>query len=92
MPNINQYLQYCELAFASYAKDLLPATDNTPSYKRADISHTQAQKFNQSWQVLAQQDLPDGFSAVLFERVSDTPQLYQPQGRAHPLTTYPGIA
>ena len=72
MPNINSYLQYSELAFAAYADILVPGASNIAAYIRSKMAIAQAQDFDESWQVLAQQDLTDGFSAVLFERMDDS--------------------
>ena len=72
MPTINQYQQYSELALAAYANTLALRRNNVDEYKASGMSDSQARQFDQSWQVLAQQDLPDGFSAVLFEYVSET--------------------
>ena len=71
MLNIKEYLQYSELAFASYAENLATGASNTAKYKLAKMSDARAVRFNASWKVLAQQDLADGFSAVLFERVNE---------------------
>ena len=72
MPTINEYQQYSELALAAYANTLALGRDNVDEYKTGGMSDAQARQFDQSWQVLAQQDISDGFSAVLFERVSET--------------------
>ena len=72
MPTIKEYLQYSEIAFASYAENLHLDQGNAPSYQLAKFTSSQAAKFDSSWRVLAQQELSDGFSAVLFKRVSET--------------------
>ena len=72
MPNVNQYLQYSEIALASYAEDLVSGAANTTKYADGGMSDARARQFDQSWQVLAQQDLSDGFSAVLFERMDES--------------------
>ena len=72
MPTINEYQQYSELALAAYANALALGRGNVTNYINSDMSTPQAQRFDQTWQVLAQQDLTDGFSAVLFERVNES--------------------
>ena len=72
MANIVDYLKYAETAFAAYANSLSNGSNiNSAAYVRADMSPTQAQRFDASWVVLGQQDLGDGFSAVLFQPVDD---------------------
>jgi hypothetical protein len=62
MPNISTYFQNSELAFAAYAQNLATTADRIGALKAAGMTQLQAEKFDQSWQVLAQQDLTDGFS------------------------------
>ena len=70
MPNMSDYMKYAEAAFAAYATGLqLGRGINANAYRDADMSSTQAQQFDATWQVLGQQDLSDGFSAVLFQPV-----------------------
>ncbi len=69
MPTIKDYQLYAETAFAAYAAQLGIGNGNVDFYKRAGMADLQAQKFDSSWQVLGQQELSDGFSAVLFQRV-----------------------
>ena len=72
MPNMLDYLKYSEAAFAAYANGLSIGNNvNLAAYEEADMAHTQAQRFDASWMVLGQQDLTDGFSAVLFQPVDD---------------------
>src|SRR5487761_1915880 len=78
MPSIANYLKYGETALAAYAIGLQLGNGNTQAYQDADMSSSQAQRFNNTWQVLGQRDLSDGFSAVLFQQV-DT--LGQPVGQ-----------
>ena len=72
MPTINEYLLHSETALASYATGLTLGQVNSDRYQSAEMTFLQAQKFNQSWQVLGQQDITDGFSAVLFERMDES--------------------
>ena len=72
MPTINEYLRHSETALASYATGLTLGQVNSDRYHSAEMTLLQAQKFNQSWQVLGQQDLTNGFSAVLFERMDES--------------------
>ncbi|PNU18532.1 hypothetical protein C2E25_17195 [Geothermobacter hydrogeniphilus] len=69
MPTINDYLNLAETAFASYASNLRIGNGNALEYERAVMTKTQATRFDASWQVLDQQDLSNGFSAVLFQQV-----------------------
>jgi len=69
MPNINDYLKYAETAFAAYASNLTQGKGNTLKYEEANMTTSQAQHFDAGWQVLGQQDLSDGFSAVLLQSV-----------------------
>jgi len=71
MPTMNDYLKYAETAFAAYAVNLaLGSKVNAAKYElSAGMSSTQALHFDDTWKVLAQQDLMDGFSAVLFQPV-----------------------
>jgi trimeric autotransporter adhesin len=78
MPNISDYLKLAETSLAAYAFDLAVGKGNTAKYQRADMSPSQAQRFDATWQVLGQQDLSDGFSAVLFQQVD---ALGQPVGQ-----------
>lgn len=79
MSNTSDYLKYAETAFAAYASNLvLGRGENTDAYVSADIATAQAQRFDATWQVLGQQDLGDGFSAVLFQQVN---ALGQPVGQ-----------
>lgn len=72
MPTISDYLKYAETSFAAYASNLTLGRGNASEYENnADMAHTQAQRFDASWMVLGQQDLGDGFSAVLFQPVDD---------------------
>lgn len=71
MPSISTYFQNGEIAFAAYAQNLATTADRIGALKAAGMTQLQAEKFDRSWQVLAQQDLSDGFSAVLFERVNE---------------------
>ena len=56
MPTIKEYLQYSEIAFASYAENLHLDQGNAPSYQLAKFTSSQAAKFDSSWRVLAQQE------------------------------------
>ena len=79
MPAIVDYSKYAQTAFAAYASGLaLGRGGNSAAYKDADMSLLQAQRFDNTWEVLGQQDLGDGFSAVLFQEVND---LGQPVGQ-----------
>lgn len=69
MPTISDYQKYAETAFGAYALGLVVGQGNLSRYVDADMAVPQAQKFDASWQVLGQQDLSDGFSAVLFQKV-----------------------
>jgi len=70
MPNASDYLRYAETAFAAYAENLaLGSNVNLVAYRRADMPSAQAERFDENWQVLGQQELWDGFSAVLFQPV-----------------------
>lgn len=70
MPTMNDYLKYAETAFAAYANDLqLGFGVNAQNYEDAKMSPTQAQQFDATWKVLAQEELIDGFSAALFQQV-----------------------
>ena len=70
MPTMNDYLKYAETAFAAYANNLVSGQGNATKYENfAGMSPAQAQQFDATWKVLAQQDLSDGFSAVLFQQV-----------------------
>lgn len=71
MPNLVDYLKYAQAAFAAYAYDLAIGQGNTAKYITEKMSPTQAQRFDASWVVLGQQDLSDGFSAVLFQPVDE---------------------
>lgn len=70
MPTLNDYFRYAETAFAAYANGLTAGQGNAAQYQAADMAPDQAQRFDASWQVLAQQDLSDGFSVVLFQHAS----------------------
>lgn len=70
MSTINDYLKYAETAFAAYANNLqLGRGINATAYIDANMAPTQAQHFDTTWSVLGQQDLSDGFSAVLLQQV-----------------------
>jgi len=70
MPTITDYLKYAETAFASYATNLVLGHGNTDAYRRvAGMASIQAQNFDATWNILGQQDLSDGFSAVLMQQV-----------------------
>ncbi|MEO8676426.1 MAG: hypothetical protein ABI569_12660, partial [Casimicrobiaceae bacterium] len=63
-------MKYSEAAFAAYGANLaLGSNVNYAAYLRADMAPSQAQHFDETWKVLGQQDLSDGFSAVLFQPV-----------------------
>lgn len=62
MPTINEYQQYSEIALAAYAIALRLGKGNDDKYQVGGMSLAQAQDFDKSWQVLARQDLTDGFS------------------------------
>src|SRR5512147_656130 len=70
MPAINQYLTYAEIALASYGQNLMLGVGlNAQKYVDVGMAPTQATQFDEQWSVLAQADIGDGFSAVLFQRV-----------------------
>lgn len=72
MPSIFDYFRYAETAFAAYAKNLSLGTGvNEDAYIDAQMSPPQAQRFDTNWLVLSQQDLADGFSAVLLQPVDN---------------------
>lgn len=73
MPAIKDYLNYAEIALASYGQALsLGARANAPKYQRVGMAESQAIQFDQSWSVLGQADIGDGFSAALFQKVDAT--------------------
>ena len=53
MPTINEYQQYSELALAAYANALALGRGNVTNYINSDMSTPQAQRFDQTWQVLS---------------------------------------
>ena len=69
MPSISDYFKYAETAFAAYAFDLAIGKGNISKYIAAEMTSSQAQRFDAAWQVLGQQELWDGFSAVLLQPV-----------------------
>ncbi|HNL91201.1 MAG TPA: hypothetical protein PKH05_19125, partial [Nitrospira sp.] len=70
MPSIADYVKYAETSFAAYAVGLANGIGvNAQAFIDANMSPTQAQRFDASWQVLGQQDIWDGFSAVLLQPV-----------------------
>jgi Ca2+-binding RTX toxin-like protein len=70
MPTITDYLKYAETAFASYATNLVLGHGNSEAYRSvAGMASIQAQNFDAAWNILGQQDLSDGFSAVLMQQV-----------------------
>ena len=70
MPTIADFLRYSETAFAAYAVNLVRGIGiNETELVRAGMAIAEAGRFDVSWEVLDQQDLTDGFFAVLLQPV-----------------------
>lgn len=69
MPTIAEYLRYAETAFAAYGVNLAVGAGNVTKYVAQKMATLQAERFDLLWRVLGQQDLWDGFSAVLLQPV-----------------------
>lgn len=73
MPAIKDYLNYAEIALASYGQALsLGARVNAQKYGDVGMAASQATQFDKDWSVLGQAEIGDGFSAVLFQKVDAT--------------------
>ena len=57
MSTIDQYLNYGDLALASYGVQLASGGSNTAKYQEAGMAISQANSFDQRWLVLSQTDI-----------------------------------
>lgn len=73
MPAISDYLNYAEVALASYGPTLnVGSGNNAPKYRQVGMAETQAIQFDKDWSVLGQAEIGDGFSAALFQKIDAT--------------------
>lgn len=69
MPTSSDYYKFAKIALASAAGPLHPGVAaNREAYVAEGMNEAQARVFNDTWYVLAQADLGDGFRATLFEQ------------------------
>lgn len=72
MATISDYLNYSEISFAAYAENLtVGARKNSNNYQSALMTESQAQLFDNTWEVIKQTDdylySNSGFSVTLFK-------------------------